>query len=467
MRTVTITLTLAAVIFSLLCAAQETGTHKGVLAPGGSVNFRIEPLNNYWHTGSNSDELFVYVHLQGEKKTSEGPVRLPLNLSVVIDKSGSMSGAKIDYVRKAVDYLVSNLSEEDRISIVLYDTEVKVLCEPQTVGSSKSALRAKVSTITADGSTNLEGGMRKGFELVKSVRSLIGKDKEMINRVLLLSDGQANVGVTDPTELSKISNEYFNEHRISISTFGVGADYNEDLMSKVAGQGGGQYYFISNPEQLPELFRNELQGLSSVIAKNVMLMIKYPENLVRLDHVYSYTYKVSDGMLVMNFNDMFSEEQKSITIRFKVNNKVKDKIAFSGSLSYRAENGSPQDIAHDLTCSVEHVPDKEAYQKGFNKVASEGYVLQVATEKFEAAVQAANNRQFDPSRKLIKEAKEALDTHFRLFGEHPFLKGLYKEMKEYEDVISDLEKMKDSNEFNISIKKHKSSNYYRKYRSKF
>ena len=466
MKKIAITLALAALFISPLCRAQEAGTHRGELAPGGSVHFRTEPLNN-WHTGSNSDELFLYVHLQGVKKASEGPVRMPLNLSVVIDKSGSMSGAKIDYVRKAVDYLVTQLSEEDRISIVLYDTDVRVLCEPQIVGNSKNAIKAKVNSIVADGSTNLEGGMRKGFELVRSVKSLVGKDKEMVNRVLLLSDGLANVGVTDPKELNKISNEYFSEHRISISTFGVGADYNEDLMSKIAIQGGGLYYFIRSPEQLPDLFKDELQGLSTVIAKNAVLKIKYPESIVQLDHVYNYAYKISDGMLMMNFNDLFSEEQKSITIRFKAKGRIKEKISFAGTLTYRAENGDPKDITHDLTCSIEPTDDKEVYRKGFNKIASEGYVLQVSSDKFEAAVQAANNRQFDPSRKLIKEAKEVLSEHFKLFGEHPFLKGLYTEMKEYEDIISDLEKMKDSQEFNLSIKGHKNKYHSRKARSKF
>ena len=467
MKKITITLTFFTLFLSSWCSAQQTGTPRGEAAPGGSVYFRTEPLNNYWYNGNNSDELFLYVHLQGAKKVDDGPKRLPLNLSVVIDKSGSMAGAKIDYVRKAVDYLVNQLAEDDRISIVLYDTDVQVLCDPQVVGSSKETIKARVKGIVADGSTNLEGGMRKGFELVRNVKSLVGNDREMVNRVLLLSDGLANVGVTDAGELSKISNEYFNEHRISISTFGVGADYNEDLMSKIAGQGGGLYYFISSPEQLPELFKNELQGLSTVVAKNAVLTIKFPENLIKLDHVYMYTYKLSDGMIVMNFNDLFSEEQKSITIRFKTKEKIKDKLTFYSSLSYRSENGEAKDIMHDLTCSIEPTADKSVHQKGFNKIGSEGYVLQVSSEKFESAVQAANNRQFDASRKQIKEAKEILDEHFKLFGDHPFLKGFYNEMKEYEDIISDLEKEKDQQKFNLHIKKHKSSFYRSRYRSKF
>jgi Ca-activated chloride channel family protein len=441
--------------------------HHGQLTTGGSLYYRAEPLNNYHLKGESQDDVTLYVHLQGLKKPGDPSVhKIPLNLSIVIDKSGSMSGDKIDNVRKAVQYVISQLDENDRLSIVLYDNYVNVLCEPQRV-TDKQFLRDKVQTITADGSTNLEGGMRKGFELVKSVKSLLGGKDEMVNRVILLSDGLANVGISDPVELSKISNNYFNEERISISTFGVGADYNEDLMSKIAGQGGGRYYFISSAEQLPSLFREEIQGISSVVAKNTTLRIDYPQDKLILDKVFLYSYKLSDGALLLNFNDVFAEEQKAIVIRFRLKGKVSEKLAFTCMLTYANALDGEKAIEDKRLVNVESTDDKKVFASGFNKAASEGCVLHISGEKFEQAVQAANNRNFRESKALIKEAKQMLDTHFKLFGEHPFLKELYNDMVNYEKVIDDLEKTKDGDGFRLSIKSHKSSSFNRRYRSKF
>ena len=254
-------------------AQTPTDIHHGSLALNGSLYFRAEPLNNFMK--DKQEELYYYIHLQGIENTTITKKRIPLNLSVVLDRSGSMAGDKLKHTKDAVKYLVNQLGNDDVLSIVLYESGVEVFLEPQRI-EDKAALLKRIDGIFTAGSTNLEGGIRKGYELNKMAKKLIGS--EMISRVMLLSDGLANVGIVDSKELSDITRDFFEKDKISISTFGVGTDYNEDLMAKIAMQGGGKYYFISSPDQLPALFNEELQGISNAVAKNTILKITFPKD---------------------------------------------------------------------------------------------------------------------------------------------------------------------------------------------
>src|SRR6185436_13698823 len=166
---------LPALFFFLSLPAQET--HHGALSANGSLFFRAEPVNNFFT--DKTDEVYYYVHLQGiEKDNTVIKKHVPLNISVVIDRSGSMYGDKLFHTKEAVKYLVNQLDNSDVLSIVLYDTGVEVFLSPQRV-EDKQALLKRIDGIQSQGSTNLEGGIRKGYELVQSTQSLLGG--EMVN----------------------------------------------------------------------------------------------------------------------------------------------------------------------------------------------------------------------------------------------------------------------------------------------
>lgn len=458
MKTMTHAINLIAISFVLNANAQVLNQHRGDLLKNGSVYFRAEPLSSHFLTNTPDNPITLYVHLQGIKKTVQEEKRIPLNLSVVIDRSGSMTGEKIDYVKKAAEYLINQLSEDDFISIVLYDSDVEILCKPQALKDKQELIR-KVRSINTGSSTNLEGGMRKGFELAKDVKMLIGNKRDMVNRVLLLSDGLANVGISDPDQLSSISGNFFNENRISISTFGVGVDYNEDLMTKIAAQAGGKYYFISSPEKLPELFMEELQGMSALVAKNVILAIDLPEKNLKVDKVFLYNFIETDGKVLINFNDFFSDEQKSVVIQFRPIGKLEGKINFSCSISYTNANNPKEELRDQKILTVEPTENLKVFKSGFNKSASEGFALHASGEKFEEAMHSANNRNFIQAKDQVKMAEQILENHFSIFGEHPFLKDLYDNYKNYEKVIKDLESEKDIYRFKLQIKKGKARKF--------
>jgi Ca-activated chloride channel family protein len=169
-------------------------------------------LNNpYYLSHSSGNEVLLYCEIKADEVKLEKE-RAPLNISLVVDRSGSMSGEKLRYVKKAVEFVIQNLNPGDYLSIVQYDDQVQVL-SPSAPVTDKSALLRLVASIREGGSTNLSGGMLEGFNQVKITRK-----EGYVNRVLLLTDGLANVGITDPSQLYNIVQRQLQENGIGLST---------------------------------------------------------------------------------------------------------------------------------------------------------------------------------------------------------------------------------------------------------
>ncbi|MCU0483065.1 MAG: VWA domain-containing protein [Chloroflexi bacterium] len=179
--------------------------------------------------------------------------RLPLTVALVLDRSGSMSGPKIALAKQAVDRALSALDDSDRVAIVVYDDQVDVVAPLAPARrEAKSLARERLAAIDARGTTNLAGGWLAGCEQVA-----LGQAGERVARTLLLTDGLANVGITDPAELERHAGE-LRRRGVATSTFGVGADFDEALLQAMAGAGGGHFYYIERPAQIPDLIASEL-----------------------------------------------------------------------------------------------------------------------------------------------------------------------------------------------------------------
>ncbi len=192
--------------------------------------------------------------------------RQALNLGFVIDRSGSMSGQKIEFARQAACYAVQQLQLSDRVSITVFDDQVETLVS-STPAIEKSSITRKIEGIQPGGSTALHAGWLQGGVQVSQFLN-----PEQINRVLLLSDGLANVGETNPDTIATDVHGLA-KRGVSTSTMGVGNDYSEDLLEAIARSGDGNYYYIESPQQLPDIFQTELQGLMATVGHTVSLGI--------------------------------------------------------------------------------------------------------------------------------------------------------------------------------------------------
>jgi Ca-activated chloride channel family protein len=212
-------------------------------------------------------DLLVTFRADAPSSAASQPVRRPLNLSLVIDRSGSMAGQPLQQAIRAAEVLVEQLEAQDILSVVVYDDVVDTILPPQHV-SDKATIRNLLRRIRAGGTTNLSGGWLKGCEHVQA-----NQNRESIQRVLLLTDGQANVGVTDPNILIRTARQKA-EAGIITTTLGFGAHFNEDLLIGMAQAAGGNFYFIQSPDDASEVFKIEVESLVSVAAQNLTVTLE-------------------------------------------------------------------------------------------------------------------------------------------------------------------------------------------------
>ena len=199
---------------------------------------------------------------------------VPLNLSVVLDRPGSMSGEKLDRAKEAAALLVRRLWPEDVVSVVAYGDKVETVAEPAT-GKAQADLVERIRMIETQGCTNLSGGWLHSRELVAG-----GKRDRAANRVLLLTDGLANIGIIEPDQLVGLCRTALDQG-ITTTTIGFGQDYGEVLLRRMAEAGGGSTNYIENPDQAPTVFAEEIEGLLSLFAQNFTVDLR-PASAARL-----------------------------------------------------------------------------------------------------------------------------------------------------------------------------------------
>lgn len=199
-----------------------------------------------------------------------------LNLGLVLDRSGSMSGRKLKYAKMAAAFCVDQLHPDDFVSIVKFDDRVKVLVPP-TPGSERQQVKEALATIRSGGSTALYSAWVVGGRQVAEKL-----DQRYVNRVILMTDGLANVGETNPEVFVSGAAGLF-ERGISTTTIGVGNDFNEDLLVAMAGAAGGNSWFVESPEDFGRIFATEMGNLLREVCRRVSLGLGPAEGVKILD----------------------------------------------------------------------------------------------------------------------------------------------------------------------------------------
>jgi Ca-activated chloride channel family protein len=220
---------------------------------------------------SNSGEsLDVLLRLRAPMQEIEGNTRAQLAVSLVIDRSGSMNGGKLDEAKRCALDLLSRLKDDDWVSVVIYDDQVEVLLETMSVRIAKTLLPIRLDGIDPDGMTNLHGGWLKGAETL-APRAGNG----VVSRVILLSDGQANRGLLEREAIYEQVRELASAG-VTTSTVGIGFDFNEELMTAIATAGQGNSWYGQRAEDLAESFDAELGFLTHLVWHDVRIHLETP-----------------------------------------------------------------------------------------------------------------------------------------------------------------------------------------------
>src|SRR5215470_1320544 len=250
----------------------------------------------------------------------------PLNLVLVIDKSGSMADEdKMSRVKDSLRTMLTKLRPDDIVSIVAFDSSAQVLYPARAIGNGDDVRRA-IDCLEPDGSTNLHAGLMLGYaEARKYFRS------GATNRVILLTDGIANTGITNPSFIAYDS-KVQNAQGIDLSTIGVGLDLNNELLRSLARSGRGLYHFISDYKDINKVFVNEVQSLISSVAKKVQVRIEYGQGL-ELEKIYGYQPGYANGKVSINLDDMNNGLTQVVMAKFRTES-ISNPLTVKVRLSY-------------------------------------------------------------------------------------------------------------------------------------
>jgi Ca-activated chloride channel homolog len=283
------------------------------------------------------------------------------DLVIVLDRSGSMEGQKIRDARKAVLRLIDRLTADDRLAVVAYSNGVNTLfpLKPMDARNRQQA-RAAVSRIYSGGGTNLGGGLQRGIETLMGTAA-----GQRQRKVILISDGLANHGITDPGALGNMASGAV-ENNFSVSTVGVGYDFNEVLMTTIADHGAGSYYFLENPDAFVQVFEKEFEATRNLAASGLELHVPLKDG-VQLIHAGGYPIENKDGYAVIHPGDLLSGQQRKLYLTFQVpTDKIRDYRLGGYAVRYVANGASSQlEIEDDLTLAC--VADPKAVMASINK----------------------------------------------------------------------------------------------------
>lgn len=237
----------------------------------------------------------------------ESTKRSPINLALVIDRSTSMRGDRIEKAREAAILAVQMLESDDTLSVVAYDNNAEVVI-PATKVKNKDELIKKINQhIQPRGMTALFAGVSKGINQVDKNLS-----RDRVNRIILLSDGQANTGPTSISELSDLA-RVAAKKGIAVTTIGLGEGYNEDLMTAIAGYSDGNHTFVANSADLEKAFSKEFKDVMSVVAQDVVVTINVDKN-VKPVRLLGRDGQIAGNTVTVKLNQLYSNQEKYVLL---------------------------------------------------------------------------------------------------------------------------------------------------------
>lgn len=238
--------------------------------------------------------------------------RRPLRLAVVVDRSGSMSGSKIQAARVALEKLISRLNAEDRVTIIYFNEGAETVVE-MGGGDRRQEMLARVGTLTASGGTNIEKGLVMGYNAIASLPDEPGT----LKRLILMTDMRPNVGRTDSMSFRQITERYANKG-IGLSAFGMGIDFGYELVYHISGLRGGNFFYLENAEKIARVFDTEFDYMVTPLLFDLDLKIETPKGM-RLAAVYGLpTWKPGDRDANLHIPTVFlSSNRGAIILRYE------------------------------------------------------------------------------------------------------------------------------------------------------
>ena len=273
----------------------------------------------------------LWVSIKAPKQERAKP-RSPVHVAFVLDRSGSMAGEKLGFAKEAVRQALLRLGADDRFSIVIYDDQVELLVAScNATARNREEAQRLLAGVGARSTTDLFGGWVLGC---RQIAEHLGDGDT--GRCLLLTDGKANEGRTDHDEILRHVQQ-LRERGVETSTFGVGADFEEGLLQRMATVGGGSFYFIERAEQIPDLITSEVREALGTVASDAEIVIDAPPD-VTIETLHDYPVERRGRLWRVKLGTLFSEQVLNpILVVRAAEGPVRRRIPFALALADRED----------------------------------------------------------------------------------------------------------------------------------
>lgn len=365
------------------------------------IKLEVSPSQNL--IAANKQQT-VYLKIGLTGNSIEKNDRSAVNIGLVLDKSSSMQGIKLTRAKEAAIIAIERLGSQDIASVIAYNGYVEVILPANKVIDKKDFSFA-IRSIYPSGSTALFAGVSKGAD---EVRKFISRNQT--NRVILLSDGQANVGPRTAHELGMLGDALSREG-ISVTTIGLGLGYNEDLMQALAIHSGGNHAFAENANDLTRIFQNEFNDVLSVVASDVRLQIQCMPGIKPLRVLGRQAY-INNTTVDVEFNQIYSKQEKYIILEVQIpaisageQLQIATVVAHYNNLQNRSKNK----LSNPVKILVSN--DKDKILKSVNYDVMEATIEFLSAQHNERAIALRDQGKIKEAEKVLNDSANFIQTH--------------------------------------------------------
>ncbi len=320
--------------------------------------------------------------------------RRPVTVALVLDRSGSMSGEKIRLARTAAQSALTLLEADDRFAVVVYDQEIDLLVESSPASPAARRRAAKALDATeARGSTDLCGGWLRGCEQVG-----LGLTDENIGRCLLLTDGLANHGITDRSQIIAHAAE-LRARGVATSTFGVGADFDERLLRGMAERSGGHFYYLQDARQIPDLLASEMGETLEVVARSATLSVELPAG-GSVEPLGTFPARPAGRNTEIDLGDLVSGQEVEVTLAVTFGRGTEgETVDTAVSLTDRDESLEVRTQTLSWSYASHGENDRQPRERTVDRAVAEAYSARARDE----ATERNRHGDLDGARRVLRQ----------------------------------------------------------------
>lgn len=347
-----------------------------------------------------SDELTLLVELTAPTSDTTA-TRQPATLQIVLDRSGSMAGDRLDGAKAALLLLVDQLSPSDHFGLVAFDNEVQLVV-PAGPLANKNAVKRAIGDIESGGSTDLSAGYLRGLQEAQRVAGATGAT------LLLISDGHANAGVTDPAQLGPVA-EQAHRNGVTTTTLGFGLGYDERLLSALARGGHGNEHFAEEADTAVKLLAGEVEGLLEKVAQAASMHVRMTSDVAALAVLNDLAVTTVDDGVMLELGSFYAGETRKLLLRFRVPGIAALGLAEIATL--RLTHVSLPDLVQhttELPVHVNVVPGDQAAGRIPNPVVQSEALFQDVQKKKRDASRLMSEGRYDEASAMLHTTADEL-----------------------------------------------------------